>query len=351
MVRIFILAFLVPLASFGQSKRDSLLATERSIDRPITLHGGQLRITGAYSLAVITKQFDDNGDVTNLRDDGFASVRHRFGLDIKYGVNEFVQLSTFIHQSSQTIRDQTRGIFSANAEEDPNVYQNLSYEYKGWEDLAVNLDIRAPFRTRKIDVGLTVGISMPTASHSPDIPTHSIEYAAESGSPQYNVDYNYHYNLGKGVTVAQLGGMIKYRLPKWAFSARVDYRHGLQEGASYGWKHQLVEYEEFDYRQEVFTYRLPDVFEYYGEIEYQPLPFFDIILNVSGYHSQDGWRTVGRDKMAIPAATLVTINPGVELIVTPRLWFRQKLQIPVSGKSYEGAYTFYTSLIYNLFLF
>ena len=351
MMKILLVAFFVPIALFGQSNRDSLLATERSIDRPITLHKGQLRVTGAYSLAVVTKRFDDTGEAINLRDEGLASVRHRFGADIKYGVNEFIQISTFINRSSQTIRDQSRIIIPVFITQEPIVNQNTLYEYKGWEDLSVNLDVRAPFRTKKIDVGLTMGISVPTAPHNPDIPSHSIEYVDEGEGPQYDVVYRYNYNLGKGVTVARVGGMVKYRLSKWAFSARVDYRHGLEEGSSYEWKHQLADYEQFEYRQEFFTYRLPDTFEYYGEIEYQPLPFFDIILNVSGYHAQDGWQTVAQSKMAIPDATLVMINPGVELIVTPRLWFRQKFQFPVSGKSYEGAYTFYTSLIYNLFLF
>lgn len=351
MMKVFVFVFFVPVALFGQIKGDSLLATERSIDRPITLHKGQFRITGAYSLAVITKRFDDSGDAINLRDDGLASVRHRIGLDIKYGLNEFVQLSTFFHRSGQTIRDQNTVIIPNDTDRDAIVNQNQLYEYKGWEDISVNLDMRAPFHTKKIDVGATFGISIPTAAHDPDMPSHSIAYVVENDVPQYDVDYRYNNNLGKGVAVAQVGGMVKYRLSKWAFSARVDYRHGMEEGRSYEWTHQLVDYEEFDYRQEFFTYRLPDTFEYYGEIEYQPLPFFDIILNVSGYRSQDGWKTFGQDKIAIPDATLVTINPGVELIVTPRLWFRQKFQLPVSGKSYESAYTFYTSLIYNFFLF
>jgi hypothetical protein len=348
---LFCVAFIFPSLLLAQTRGDSLLATERSIDRPITLHKGQIRATGAYSLSVISWRFDNLGNANSLRDEGLSSFRHRFGLDIKYGLLEFIQLSAFTYHSSRTVRDQTRSIFPINPQAEPSVSLNRLDFYRGIEDITAAVDFRAPFKTRKIDVAMTIGISLPVAEHNPDKPSHTISYSEDGQSSRYDIVYRYNYNLGNGVSLLHLGGMVKYRLADWAFSARLDYRHGLKDGSSYQWTHQLVDYETFEYRQEPFIYRLPDTFEYYAEIEYQSLPWFDLILNVSGYNGQNGWKTDGPYRVGIPDATLIMVNPGVELIVTPRLWFRQELQFPVYGKNYEGATTFHTSLIYNFFLY
>jgi hypothetical protein len=350
MKALFTIAFFLPLWLSAQTKGDSLLSTERSIDRPITLHKRQFRLSPAYSLAVIAKRFDEFGDSHKLRNEGLSSFKHRFAIDIKYGVSEFIQLSTSFSHVSQTVRDQTRRIIPDNSTSEPLVNENRLYNYTGLEDVIVTLDLRAPFKTKRLDIGLTTGISMPTAKYKPDRPSHSIEYVEDDLLPRFNFVYRYNDNLGKGVSILHVGGMIKYRLQHWAFSARMDYRHGLSDGDSYRWKHQLIGYETFDYRQENFRFRLPDTFDYYGEIEYQALPWFDLIMNVSGSHGQNGWQTVGPYKVEVPDATLIMLNPGVELIVTPRLWFRQELQIPLAGKNVEGALTFYTSLLYNFFL-
>lgn len=327
---------------------DSILASERSIDRPITVHKGQFRITGTYQFASITREFDDAGSVVKLRDQGLASVRHQLDFELKYGVNDLIQLYAAMRHSSQNSRGQTTIIFPVFTAVEPTIYQTYLSEYKGWSDLTLAVDFRAPF-SRQFDATLTLGGSVPTAASDPGAPTHSITF--DSATPEYDVKYQNHYKMGNGVPVGWVGGMTKYRTKHWAISARLDYRHGLKDGQSYDWQYQLIDYQTFVYQQVPYTYRLADTFNFYTEFEYQALPWLDVFVNVSGYQSVNGWHTTGPDKVATPDASLYSVNPGLELIVTPRFWVRQRFQLPVAGKNSESPYTFYASVSYNIFPF
>jgi len=225
-------------------------------------------------------------------------------------------------------------------------------EYSGLEDLFLGLDLRAPFKTRKIDLAVTLGVSLPLASFEPKQPEHTFEFVDEGGTTMNQFTYRYYYPLGKGITIAHLGGMVKYRTSQWAFSTRMDYQHGLKDGKSFEWRHQLNSDDEFEYRQDPFTYRLPDSFTYVAEIEYQPLPWFDIFLNVSGYMASKGWTSSLEDlKIALPEQSFTMVSPGFEIIVTPKLWLRERINFSVAGKSYEAPFGFQTSVIYNFFPF
>ena len=79
------ISILPHVAAAQVSPGDSLLANERAIDRPLTLHEGQLRLTGAYGLAILSRRYDLYGDAISLTDAGLSSTRHRLLFDIKYG--------------------------------------------------------------------------------------------------------------------------------------------------------------------------------------------------------------------------------------------------------------------------
>ena len=329
---------------------DSILANERSIDRPITLHAGQFRVTGGYGLTIISRRYDANGQVTELNDEGLSSVRHRFTVDLKYGVNDFIQFNAAISKSSNVVREQTRYIFPIDPE--PVVVHDILHEYAGLEDLSLGLDLRAPLNTRKIDIALTLGATLPVARFEAKKPDHSFESLQEGGANMHQFTYRYHYPLGKGITVAQLGGMVKYRAAKWALATRVDYQHGLKDGTSLEWRHQLNDDGVFEYRQDPFMYRLADAFSWFAEAEYQPLPWFDLFVNLSGYHASNGWTTTAEDlKIALPDQSLMRLSPGFEIIVTPRLWLRERLNFSLSGKNHEAPFGFETTVMYNLFPF
>lgn len=301
-------------------------------------------------MSIISRRFDRDGNVIRLRDEGLSSIRHRFNFDLKYGISDFVQLTLGLAHSSNVVREQTRYVFPLPPE--PVVVLNVTREYTGVEDLYAGVDLRAPLNTRKVDVAVTLGVSLPLAAFEPPEPDHSFETVQDESGNTNRFNYHYTYPTGRGVTVAHLGGIVKYRLAKWAFSARVDYRHGMDDGSNYEWRHQMNEEGDFEYRKDPFTYRLPDSFSYRAEAEYQPLPWFNLFADVSMLTSYRGWTARFEDVRVGTAEDLfVSIDPGFEIIITPRLWLRERLSFALAGESHEAPFAFQTTLMYNFFPF
>jgi hypothetical protein len=327
---------------------DSILAAERSIDRLITLHARQLRITGGYGLDIVSRRYQENGETIRLRDEGFSSVRHRISVDLKYGINDFIQVNAAIGRSMNVLREKTHYITPASPE--PVVAHQVLKKYSGLEDLYLGVDLRAPLKTRKVDAAITLGAHL--AAYEPAQPDHTFVAVQEDDEDVHRFTYRYNNRMGTGVTVARLGGMIKYRAAKWAVAARADYQHGLKVGKSFEWRHQLNHQNSFEYRKDPFIYQLRDALSYFAEVEYQPLTWLDFFLNASGYTSRDGWTSSEQDlKIAMPDQTHFVLSPGVEVIVTPRLWLRGRVNFSVSGESHEAPLAFQTSLMYNVFPF
>ena len=327
---------------------DSLLANERAIDRPLTLHAGQLRLTGAYGLAILSRRYDLYGDAMSLNDEGLSSTRHRLLFDIKYGVNDFIQVNIANAYSKNVVRERTQYIAM---DPDPVVSHDVVKNHSGTEDLYVGVDMRAPLKTRKVDIAVTLGATLPTASYEPTVPEHSFESTRRDGDQIHKFTYRYHYPQGKGVTVASAGTMIKYRLAKFAFAARVDYAHGLTDGKSYEWRHQLTDDGTFEYRKDPFTYRLPDTFLYFAEIEYQPIPRLVVFAGGYGHTAFRGWTSSEEDlKVAVPYQNSWMISAGAEIIINRRLWVRERITLPVAARSYDAPVSFETTVMYNLFL-
>jgi len=343
---LLVLLILFSNVIWAQTRKDSVLMNERSIDRPVTLHKGQFRISGGYGLSIITKRFDDSGDAIRLSEEGLSSVRHSFIAEMKYGILNFLEFQTVISRQSQAIREQNILILS-----DPSTNSNTVKEYIGMEDIYVGINARYPFKTKKIDVELLSGISLPTANGNPDKPSNTLTRINENGFDAVNIEYRYNYNLGNGIPVAQLGGLVKYRMPNIAFSTQVLHRHGLEDGESYDWISQIDNNDQFHYRKDPYSFRLPDRLNYYVEVEFQPAPWFNFILNASGLTTARGWMEEDGVRTAIPDASLFSINPGFEILVTSKLWLRQRVLLPVSGKNYESATSFLTTISYNFFPF
>ena len=347
---LFLLLALPLMCPAQQVAGDSLLATERAIDRPLTLHARQLRVTGGYALSILSRRFDAHGDVFSLRDVGSSSIKHRFEIDIKYGINDFVQLTTGIAGTEQVVRGRTEYIFPQ--QDDPVVSHQIINKYSGLEDLFVGVDLRAPLRTRKFDMALALGAYLPISPSESKQPDHSYSLSQRDGEPMQKFTYRYFYPQGQGVPVAQIGAHIKYRMKTMAFSGRVDYRHGLDDATRVEWKHQFDASDGFEYRKTTYTHRLPDSFSYFFEAEFQPRPWLDLFINISGYTAYRGWISVdGELKVAVPYQTIAIASPGAEIIITPRLWVRERLDIAVAGKNSDAPIGFETTVMYNLFPF
>lgn len=326
---------------------DSILMHERSIDRPITLHAKQVRVTGGYDLSILSRRFDQTGEVINMRDEGSSSVRNDYSLDVKYGVTDHVQLTAAIAATRQVISRETEYL---TPRVDPGAAHDVQNSYSGMRDLFLGVDVRAPLRTRKFDVAVSLGAYIPTAPSGSQKPRHTFRAVTQDGSPLHQYSYHYHDAPGYGIVVGIIGATIKYRTSLWAFSSGVDYRHGTETGSGYAWKHQITSGGEFEYRKEKRTYRLPDAFNYFAEIELQASRRLNLFVNGSGVTAYDGWVSNADDlKVAVPYRTIILISPGVEILLTPKLWLRERLDLSLAGKNHEAVVALQTSIMYNFF--
>lgn len=348
-LRLLFLVIAFPLLLEAQRMPgDSILSHQRSIDRPITLHAGQLRFTGAYDVTLHARRFDATGETVSLRDAGIASVRNRYTLDVRYGITPFIQFTAAIGATGHVIAQRTE--YTDADEGDPAMSHRIERKYSGMDDLFLGVDLRAPLKTRKLDVAIALGALLPTARSAPPRPEHFFEVSQQDGNPMHRYIYRYHNPPGYGVAIASVGGKAKYRTARWAFSSGVDYRHGLEDGVTIEWRHQLTSDGMFEYRKIPVTYRLPDSFDYFAEVEFQPSPSVDLFVNASGYTAYRGWTSRQDDlKVAVPYQTVVICSPGVEILITPRLWLRERLDIALAGKNSNAILGAETTVMYNLF--
>jgi hypothetical protein len=329
----------------AQHQKDSLLNAERSIDRPITLHGGQFRINGGYDLAITTKRYDPDGDVVRLKDEGISYATHSFLIDLRYGLHEYVQIGMRTHYRNQTQRNQQIISFSND------VYEVFEINKKtGLEDLLVTLHIRAPFKTRKFDLVAGGGYFIPLSNGKASQPEHVIIEDQLGNNRFYNLIYTYRNHWGTGGNSIFAEGAFKYRSQRNAFSAVVNYQHSPGEGENVTWYHQLVN-NEFQYRSESYKFQSQDVLAWLIEYEYQFAPWFDFSMLLAGRQSARGWDEINDVKVSKPASAVLNFSPGYEILVTPKIWLRQRIYFSVSGKSAEAPFIVSTSLVYNFFPF
>ena len=76
---IVIALLLFPLTGLCQGDSYSLL-TERYIDRPLSMHRGQLQWNSGYEFSSLNKLYDINGASLDLDEEGLASAQHLFPL-------------------------------------------------------------------------------------------------------------------------------------------------------------------------------------------------------------------------------------------------------------------------------
>ena len=330
----------------GQSNRDSLLAEERSIDRPVNLHAGQLRFTAGYGLSSITKSFDRDGSAVKLRDEGISYVRHGFPISVQYGISEYIEIGLSTAYKRQVQRE--KEVLSAAGQVLTNLFQ--VNERNGFEDLALLLRGRLPINVRKTDIVVNVGVQLPVGSGKTEKPQNSFFQQNLNATVLRNIVYNNKLKWGNGISVGRIGGTIKSRTPEYAFALEVDFFHAFGVGEGRLWHHQLVG-TQFEYNSEAYRYLLPDRLTVFFEIERQLAPWFDLSLQLLNEKSSGGWVEDKRLKVKRDVPSSFTLSPGYELLVTPRTWLRQKVAFVLGGKSVEAPLSFTTTLAYNIFPF
>jgi hypothetical protein len=334
------LFLLLPLWCCAQSARDTILAKERSIDRPLTLHRGQLRIEGGYGLSAVTRRFDLDGDKIHLRDEGRSFVQHQWLVDVRYGLLENLTLifsTNFRRQSERTeqvltVTDEVTELFEIK-------------HRTGMEDPLLALSARAPFTSPALDIILTGGMYLPVSTYKEKVPDHKIEDVGYR-----SIVYNYYQKWGNGVLVGVIGGNLKYRGQDFAFTGSFLYNHPLGVTENVQWQHQLVN-NQFQYQQQSYQYQLPNRIHFSVELEQQLSPWFVLTAILSGDKTTGGWNEVNGVRYTWPGQAFYSINPGYEILVTPKIWLRQRMILPVLGQATDAPFSIYSSLVYNFFPF
>ena len=331
---------MLPYVVMGQlSRGDSLLLNERTMDRPLVTHQGQLRFSTGYNYSIFNAVFDADGEKTQLSETGEASVLHNVYFGLEFGVLEFFQLSARLSHNTQSFRSLPLAIAGG-----PTFYQIFTVdERKGLEDLELGADLRIPFLPREIDVILYGGMTMPTAPHEPDQPEHTI-----GGNTTVNL--NYRSKWGRGVSTSTLGGILKYRLTDLAFTVQFDVNFPMEEGENIDWLFREVN-GGFEYEQRSYAYDLPERYMFTGQIEYQLYPWLNIFGEGSYASSLGGWTEITGKRVANPEEIYIRFSPGAEILATGRFWLRQQLDFPISGQSVFSTFRIQTRLSYNLFAF
>ena len=333
----------LPVICLAQINKDSILLNENTLTRPITVHAGQLQINGSYGLSINSKRYDDDGNVIHLNDEGLTNIRHTFFFEARYGILEYIGINASIAHKSEAERAQMSLLL---ASPDPSIETSQVTDIKGFTDLYLGIDARLPVKTKIFELGGSAGINLPTAKSNPDQPTHEYNY-----DPSY-VTLLYHFNnhWGRGVPVSNFGGQFKLRTGLWGLYGSWIYRKALKEGESITWKYYL-ENNKIQYYSETYQYALSAETDYLFRLEYQPIPWVNVFAAFQGYSSSKGWSEKTTKKVAEPIRSFNSLNPGFEIVVTPKFWLRQQMIIPLGGKNDFGPFGITTSVSYNLFPF
>jgi len=329
----------------AQGFKDSILINERSIDRRINVHQGQMRLNGGYQASIISSRFDENGDKIDLGEEGITSLIHTLFFEFLYGVHKYVQVRGGINHLTEGVRSEGLTLVPLGTE--PNIQINQLQQFKGFSDLFLGVDARAPLPMRELDIIGSFGATLPIAAHEPDQPSHN----AERSSDLLVLNYQFNNKNGNGVPILFFGGAVKYRFPDLAFSVFGNYGYPTKEGESIVWKNRLLSNDQFEHRSSTYAYQLGTSMNIAVIGEYQVFSFFDVILAVATSQTEGGWSEVTGKRVATFDSNLWVIAPGYELLITPKLWLRQRIEFAISGESVDAPFVIRTGLSYNFFPF
>lgn len=327
----------------AQLGRDSVMLMERSIDRSITLHRGQLRMEFGYGLSAVSRRFDEDGNNIKLVDEGYSFVRHTWVADFRYGILDNLTLQVATNYKKQSQRHRTAFISETSGD---LIRLFEIRDKKGIEDLLVTISARAPFTSKKLDIVATGGVFLPLGNDQATRPEHAVI----QGEGFKDVNYHYSTGWGSNVLTATMGGLVKYRFPKNAVTLSAMYDYPLGESKEKVWFHQVTN-DQFEYQSESTRYQLPGVLNYSFEFERQLAPWIDLSLLVKGMNSSGGWNEINQAKVTRAPMAYYSFNPGYEILVTHKLWLRQRFSFGLFGKDAEAPFTFHTAVVYNFFPF
>jgi hypothetical protein len=324
--------------------KDSLLANERALDRPLNVHGGQLRVGGSYGFSNINRRFGETSS-SQLKTEGLARAAHQMQLDLKYGITEHLQLTVALGRQRENIKGQQQVIFGYPNLESITIMNTLT-EVNSPEDLKLGLDYRLPFKTRKFDLMLSGAVWLPTAPHQTEQPRHTIKQYVDG----WEIDYRYDRPIGRGATTYQMGAAYKQRFSDWGFTFQGHYAFPTATVTQLEWRHQLNNQNQFEHESSSYTLANHNELWLNMGIEWQASPYFNVFFELTRWQRSGGWYQKESTAYALQEQSATTLGPGFELIITPRLWFRETVQFTAAGKNIDAGPKVLSTLQYNLFV-
>lgn len=324
----------------GQEDKFTLL-TEPFNLRPVSMHRGQFQFNAGYRLAIRNAQFDADGEKIGLKEDGSAVVGHTYFFNLHFGIFEFLEFGAEMNYLKQGVRGQTREYLSGN---DILTVTELT-EYKGMEDLFLSLTLRLPFLPEMIDLGLTGFYSLALAEHQPDRPGHAFEVV--SAASNWNaIRYRYNNRNGNGVSYFGGGGTLKIRGSMFAFQASGSMQAPAGETNSVRWISWLNG-TDFEYTSSEYALRPPVNLFVDAGIHIQAAGWLDLFLGGAFDQTTNGWYEALGQKYTLPETSVITLQTGFEIQVSPSLRLLEYAVFPISGKNTYASFAIHTGLSYN----
>lgn len=346
---IILSAWLIPFSLVnGQQEKQArdkfTLLTMPYNQRPLTLYRGQFRANAGYRFAVRTKSYDGNGEKISLKDEGSVSIIHSYLMEIKYGITDFIEVGAVSYYMRNGIRSESNSTLSGS----DVITSNTLNEYRGIGDLTLAAAVRLPVEYKSYDVSLKGGITLAAAEWKPSEPTHTI---SEYKSPNnYTVNYHFNNNNGTGVPVYLISGAAKFTFSKISLEARGTFKAPMKAGESIRWGWTLYG-STFNYYNTPYSY-LPDrSFIINGAIHYQAAGWFDLFLTNYFSKTSSGWTEYYNNKYSNPEVSLLTLEPGFELQISPSLIIYQYAGFQIAGKNTDAPFYLLTTISFNMFPF
>jgi hypothetical protein len=317
--------------------------------RPLTLYQGQVEINGGYKFAVRSQSYTADGQSIYLKDNGTGSVYHFYFADLSYGITDFMQAGISTNMLRHGQREQTTTITANDLGTSERVTVNKLTEVKGMGDLLIFTTLRLPIKYRWFDFAATGGLFIPTSQYKEQKPQNTVVSDLTAVS-SYTVNYHYNQTNGYGVPVYLLSASVKGGYWKLFFEGDFIFKTPKEEGTNVRWEATLVD-KIFTYYEKPYQYLLSNSYTVNGALHYQATGWFDLFFNTSWQKTKGGWTEYNGKKYENRETSLLTLEPGFELKISPTFTIGQLAGFPVSGVNSDAPFYLLTTIRFDFFPF
>jgi hypothetical protein len=314
--------------------------------RPLTLYRGELQVNAGYKFAIRSRSYDKDGNLIILKDIGTASVYHYYFMEMKYGITNFLEISAQTNYLKRGVRSVTENYFATSAEA---ITVNTVTETKGLGDILLMGSLRLPVTFKWFDFSIRGGAFVPSAKYEPAQPVHRVSNITAANS--FTVDYQFKNKNGYGVPVWMISGATKFSFKKLSLEADFTYRQPVKEGENIRWDQELAADKSFTYSKNTYDYLLNESWDASASLHFQAAGWLNIQMNSSYFHSGGGWTEYWGDKYRNRKESLFSLEPALEIQISPAITIYEVAGFPLSGKNMDGPFYLFMTVSFNTFPF